>query len=170
MQSGPQRDLGMEKTDNGESDWETGQAGAQCHSWELTTQRHGDGKASAHNLAQFQKRHALLRPFCSKLWKDIVDMTLKRVLIFTKALMEMFTCEYKQESFLIHTQQCPLCHKYTCFSALKRNFSKNQQFLPIIWAIQMSFETLRCFSLNCHETICQVYHTETKLSGRFQCK
>lgn len=41
MQSGPQRDLGMEKTDNGKSDWETGQAGAQCHSWELTTQRHG---------------------------------------------------------------------------------------------------------------------------------
>lgn len=121
-------------------------------------------------FGSIQKGHAPLRPFCSKLWKDIVDMTLKRVLIFTKALMEMFTCEYKQESFLIHTQQCPLCHKYTCFSALKRNFSKNQQFLPIIWAIQMSFETLRCFSLNCHETICQVYHIETKLSGRFQCK
>lgn len=53
-----------------------------------------------------------------------------------------------------------LCQKKKC--------SKNQQFLSIVWLIQMTFETLRFF-LNCHETIGQVYHRETKLSESFQC-
>lgn len=102
MQSGPQRDLGMEKTDNGKSDWETGQAGAQCHSWEPTTQRHGDGKASAHNLAP-SKRGTLpwdrFAPNSGKHCRNDSEESFN----FTKALMEMFICEHKQESFLIRT-------------------------------------------------------------------
>lgn len=54
-------------------------------------------------FGSIQKRRVLLSPFCSKLWKDIVNMTLKIVFIFTKALKEMFICEDKQENILIHT-------------------------------------------------------------------